>query len=112
MSVEWKLASTTRNGKTPALNTYNPARPPATRDAMPLAQLLVRLAYRQQASTRYARLKGFFHKLLTDPRSRRRMLFDSFMIVLVLASVMLLIYEVRRPLGGHVRGVRGDGVRG
>lgn len=66
---------------------------------MPLAQLLVRLAYRQQASARYARLKGFFHKLLTDPRSRRRVLFDSFMVVLVLASVMLLIYEVRRPLG-------------
>ncbi len=66
---------------------------------MPFAQLLVRLAYRQQASTRYARLKGFFHKLLTDPRSHRRMLFDSFMILLVLSSVTLLIYEVRHPLG-------------
>jgi voltage-gated potassium channel len=66
-------------------------------------------------TTRYARLKGFFHKLLTDPRSRRRLLFDSFMIVLVLASVMLLIYEVRHPLGAWadtfeafvVSGVRG-----
>lgn len=67
---------------------------------MPLAQLLVRLAYRQQESARYGRLKGFFHKLLTDPRSHRRMLFDSFMILLVLVSVMLLIYEVRHPLGG------------
>ena len=66
---------------------------------MPLAELLVRLAYRLQASDRYARLKGFFHKLLTDPRSRRRSLFDSCMIVLVLVSVMLLIYEVRHPLG-------------
>jgi voltage-gated potassium channel len=66
---------------------------------MPLAELSVRLAYRLQASNRYARLKGFFHKLLIDPRSRRRSLFDSGMIVLVFISVMLLIYEVRNPLG-------------
>lgn len=66
---------------------------------MSFAQLLVRQAYRQQASARYARIKGFFHKLLIDPRSHRRMLFDSGMILLVLASVMLLIYEVRHPLG-------------
>jgi voltage-gated potassium channel len=63
------------------------------------AELLVRLAYRQQGSARYARLKDFFHKLLTDPRSHRRALFDGSMIVLVLVSVMLLIYEVRTPLG-------------
>ena len=66
---------------------------------MPLANLLVHLAYRQQASARYAGLKGFFHKLLTDPRSHRRKLYDSFMIVLLLSSVTLLIYEVRHPLG-------------
>ena len=66
---------------------------------MSFTQLLVRLAYRLQASERHGRLKGFFRKLLTDPRSHRRALFDIFMIVLVLASVMLLIYEVRHPLG-------------
>ncbi|MDP2788092.1 MAG: NAD-binding protein [Pseudomonadota bacterium] len=66
---------------------------------MPFAELLVRLAYRLQASERHARLKGFFHTLLIDPRSRRRRLFDGCMIVLVLSSVMLLIYEVRHPLG-------------
>lgn len=66
---------------------------------MPIAELLVRLAYRLQASERHARLKGFFHKLLIDPRSRRRALFDSGMIALVLISVTLLIYEVRHPLG-------------
>lgn len=66
---------------------------------MSLAEQSVRLAYRLQASERRARLKGFFYKLLIDPRSRRRALFDSFMIVLVMLSVMLLIYEVRHPLG-------------
>jgi voltage-gated potassium channel len=66
---------------------------------MPFAQTLVRLAYRLQASARYAGAKGFFHKFLTDPHSYRRALFDSAMITLVLVSVMLLIYEVRHPLG-------------
>jgi voltage-gated potassium channel len=66
---------------------------------MSFAELLVRLAYQLQASERHARLKGFFHKLLLDPRSRRRALFDGFMILLVMSSVMLLIYEVRHPLG-------------
>ena len=66
---------------------------------MSIAQLLVRLAYRLQASDRHGRLKGFFRKLLTDPRSHRRALFDAFMLVLVLSSVMLLIYGVRHPLG-------------
>lgn len=66
---------------------------------MSSAQLLVRLAYRLQTSRRRARLKTFFHRLLTDPRSHRRALFDGFMILLVLTSVILLIYEVRHPLG-------------
>lgn len=66
---------------------------------MSFPELLVRLAYQLQASEHHARLKGFFHKLLIDPRSRRRALFDGFMILLVMISVMLLIYEVRHPLG-------------
>jgi voltage-gated potassium channel len=37
--------------------------------------------------------------LIIDPRSHRRALFDSFMILLVLTSVAALIYEVRHPLG-------------
>ncbi len=67
--------------------------------AMSIAQLSVRLAYRLQASERHHRVKEFSRKLLTDPRSHRRSLFDGFMIVLVLVSVMFLIYEVRHPLG-------------
>ena len=67
--------------------------------AMSIAQLSVRLAYRLQASERHHRAKDFSRKLLTDPRSHRRSLFDAFMIVLVLVSVMFLIYEVRHPLG-------------
>jgi hypothetical protein len=65
---------------------------------MSFSQSLVSLAYRLQASESRARLKGFFHKLIIDPRSHRRALFDSFMILLVLTSVAALIYEVRHPL--------------
>jgi voltage-gated potassium channel len=66
---------------------------------MTLSDTLIRSAYWLQASTRYAGLKGFFHTLLTDPRSHRRVVFDGFMIALVLSSVFLLIYEVRHDLG-------------
>jgi voltage-gated potassium channel len=66
---------------------------------MSLSNTLIRAAYWLQASTRYAGLKEFFHRLLTDPRSYRRVLYDGSMIVLVLTSVFLLIYEVRHDLG-------------
>jgi voltage-gated potassium channel len=64
-----------------------------------LSHILIRSAYRLQASTRYAGIKGFFHNLLTDPRSHRRAVFDSAMIVLVLTSVLVLIYDVRHDPG-------------
>jgi voltage-gated potassium channel len=66
---------------------------------MALAQQFVQHAYRLQTSARYRWAKGFFRQLLIEPRSRRRAVFDGFMIVLVLTSVFLLIYEVRHPLG-------------
>lgn len=66
---------------------------------MTFSETLIRAAYWLQASARYSGLKGFFQRLLTDPRSRRRVIFDGVMIVLVLSSVFLLIYEVRHELG-------------
>jgi voltage-gated potassium channel len=66
---------------------------------MALSDTLIRFAYRMQASPRYAGVKGFFRRLLTDPRSHQRAMLDSVMIVLVLISVFLLIYEVRHELG-------------
>jgi len=52
-----------------------------------------------QASPGYARSKAFAYRLLEDPRSRLRAAFDTMMIVLVISSVILLIYEVRHDLG-------------
>jgi len=66
---------------------------------MALSDALIRSAYRLQASARYAGIKGFFRRLLTDPRSHQRAMLDGAMIVLVLISVFLLIYEVRHEMG-------------
>jgi voltage-gated potassium channel len=66
---------------------------------MTFSETLIRAAYWLQASRRYAGLKGFFNRLLNDPLSHRRAMFDGVMIVLVLSSVFMLIYEVRNELG-------------
>jgi voltage-gated potassium channel len=71
---------------------------------MNFSDTLIRAAYWLQASVGYAGLKGFFRRLLVDPRSRRRAMFDGVMIVLVLTSVFLLIYEVRHDLGSWADG--------
>lgn len=60
---------------------------------------LVRLAYGLSTSRRYSRTKSFFRRLLADPHSRLGAVFDSVMILVVMASVILLIYEDRHPLG-------------
>ena len=61
-----------------------------------LTRLLVYFAYSLKTSDRYQRAKRFFHRLLIDPESRLRAYFDVFMIMLILSSVFLLIYEVAK----------------
>ncbi|MDP2752430.1 MAG: NAD-binding protein [Rhodocyclaceae bacterium] len=56
---------------------------------------LVRTAYALEADERYAAFKAFCRGLLLDPRSRFRTLYDTTMIVLVLSSIILVIYEMR-----------------
>ncbi len=67
------------------------------------AKTLVRFAYQLEESKRYQRFKKFFYRLLDDPKSRMRPYFDVCMIVLVLASITLLIYEVKGVTGGMTR---------
>lgn len=64
-----------------------------------MADWLIRLAYRAQASPRYLGIKVLLRRLMEDPRSRWRAAFDTAMIALVLGSVILLIYETRHDLG-------------
>jgi len=60
---------------------------------------IVQRCYDLDTSVRYQRAKRFFYDLLENPRSRQRSYFDIFMIMLVLSSVYLLIYDVGNDLG-------------
>ena len=60
---------------------------------------IVRLCYFLDDSPRYRRVKHFFCRLLSDPHARMRTYFDATMIVLVILSVSLLIYQVEHELG-------------
>ncbi len=61
------------------------------------ANALVRLAYRIQGSDRYQRVKSGVRAILTGQNNPWRLYVDGFMVVLVLASIFGLIYEVRHP---------------
>lgn len=66
---------------------------------MLLSRALIQLSYTLEDSDRYRRTKVFFYDLLENPRARIRTYFDVFMILLVVSTVWLLIYEVRNDLG-------------
>ncbi len=61
------------------------------------ANWLVRLAYHLEGSKRYRRVKSLVRSILVEQNSPARLYVDGFMIVLVLASIFGLIYEVRHP---------------
>lgn len=66
---------------------------------MPFARLLVQGCYVLDDSPRYRRVKRFFYDLLENPHAPVRPYFDLGMILLVLASVFFLIYDVKNDLG-------------
>jgi len=66
---------------------------------MPLTRYLVQFCYELEDSTHYKRSKQFFYDLIENPRSRMRPYFDMSLIVLVISSVYLIIYEVRNDMG-------------
>jgi voltage-gated potassium channel len=69
---------------------------------MSFSRLIIKICYTLENSVRYNRLKGHVYDLLENPRAPIRPYFDIFLILLVLVSVWLLIYGVKRDLGGWV----------
>jgi voltage-gated potassium channel len=63
-----------------------------------LTRPIVYFAYGLKTSNRYKACKRFCYDLLENPQSRRKSYFDVFMIVLVMISVFLLVYEVEHGL--------------
>lgn len=66
---------------------------------MSLSKYLVQFCYELEDSTRYKHSKQFFYDLIENPHSAMRPYFDLTMILLVISSVYLIIYEVRHDLG-------------
>lgn len=64
-----------------------------------ISKKIVRLCYFLDDSPRYHQAKQFFYRLLSDPHSSMRTYFDVTMIVLVIVSVSLLIYQIKQYLG-------------
>jgi voltage-gated potassium channel len=60
---------------------------------------IIKYCYKLEGSTGYKNLKNGVFNLLQNPRAPIRPYFDIFMILLVLCSVWLLIYEVKNDLG-------------
>ncbi|OQX74022.1 MAG: hypothetical protein B6D59_03770 [Campylobacteraceae bacterium 4484_4] len=65
---------------------------------MSLKQILLNLCYRLAASPRYREIKKGVYEILEDETSHRKHLFDSFMIFLVLSTVMILVLEIKHQL--------------
>lgn len=61
-------------------------------------RLIIFLAYYLKTSPRYQSAKMFFYNLLENSHSRMKSFFDIFMILLVMFSVYLLIYDVKTEL--------------
>ncbi|MES9850981.1 MAG: NAD-binding protein [Candidatus Thiodiazotropha sp. L084R] len=66
---------------------------------MSFAHQVIKYCYILEDSARYKNLKNAVFNLLQNPRAPIRPYFDIFMILLVLLSVWLLIYEVKNDLG-------------
>ncbi|HXK55554.1 MAG TPA: ion transporter, partial [Gammaproteobacteria bacterium] len=64
-----------------------------------IGRKIVHLCYLLDDNQTYLRTKRFFYGLLSDPTSPMRTRFDVTMIVLVIASVSILVYEIKQDLG-------------
>ena len=67
---------------------------------MPFSHQVIKHCYPLEGSARYKNIKSRVFDLLENPCAPIRPYFDIFMILLVLVSVWLLIYEVKHDLGG------------
>ncbi|WP_369159782.1 ion transporter [Candidatus Thiodiazotropha sp. LNASS1] len=66
---------------------------------MSFSHRVIKQCYAMQGSARYTGLKQTVYNLLENPRAPIRPYFDIFMILLVLTTVWMLIYEVKHDLG-------------
>jgi len=63
-----------------------------------LNKLIINLSFFLHNSRPYKRVKKFLSNLLQNSDYRYKKYFDSFMIILILLSVGILVYEVKNPV--------------
>ena len=61
-------------------------------------KIITKFAFYLHSSTRYKNIKKIFSNFLNNPNFIYKKYFDSFMIVLILMSVGILVYEVENPI--------------
>jgi voltage-gated potassium channel len=66
---------------------------------MSFSHRVIKQCYAMQGSVRYTGMKQAVYNLLVNPRAPIRPYFDIFMILLVLTTVWMLIYDVKHDLG-------------
>jgi voltage-gated potassium channel len=66
---------------------------------MSFSHRVIKQCYAMQGSARYTGVKQAVYNLLDNPRAPIRPYFDIFMILLVLTTVWMLIYDVKHDLG-------------
>lgn len=69
-----------------------------------LSKFMVYVAYYLNSSDIYKKSKIFFYDILENPHSRKKRVFNAAMIVLIVASILMLIYNVEHEatvLGGY-----------
>jgi len=59
---------------------------------------IVNFAYLLGNSSRYLSLKSFFRNILLNSDYKYKRYFDSFMIILIIISISILVYEVKIPV--------------
>jgi len=63
-----------------------------------ISKLLTKFAFYLHSSSRYKNTKKMFSNFLNNPDFVYKKYFDSFMIILILISVGILVYEVEHPI--------------
>ncbi len=74
---------------------------------MDIKKSLVTFSYTLASSKRYQEFKGEVREILEDSNSSKKRYFDIFMIVLVLVTILILIFEIKHQLPAFIYAIEG-----
>ena len=65
-------------------------------------RLLISFAFYIDSNVKYKKAKKFFNRLMNDNDYRLKKFFDFFMLFLVIASVGILLYDIKHDLNPYL----------